>query len=82
VKSQSAYSPTQKLKSHNDIRVEFSGRNLTKFGGIPLLRKSLKRFGVKEKLESAVPIEKRNSRFSVGGMLVCLLYGVILDILI
>jgi hypothetical protein len=79
VKSQFAYSSSQKLKSHKDIRVEFTGRNLTKFGGIPLLRKFLIGFGVKEEFESAVSIEKRDSRFSVGGMLVCLLYAVILD---
>ncbi len=67
------------LPPRDDIRVEFTGRNLTKFGGIPLLRKFLIRLGVKEELESAVPIEKRDGRFSVGGMLVCLLYAVILD---
>ena len=79
MKSQCAYSSSQKVESHKDIRVEFTGRNLTKFGGIPILKKFLIRFGVKEELESAVPIEKRDSRFSVGGMLVCLLYAVILD---
>lgn len=67
------------LPPRGDIRVEFTGRNHTKFGGIPILRKFLVRFGVKEELESAVSIEKRDSRFSVGGMLVCLLYAVILD---
>jgi hypothetical protein len=35
------------LPTRDDIRVEFTGRNLTKFGGIPLLRKFLIRFGVK-----------------------------------
>jgi hypothetical protein len=73
VRSQSAYSPPQKLPSHKDIRVEFTGKNLTKFGGIQLVRKFLKRLKVKEELESVVTIEKRDSRFSVGGMLVCLL---------
>ncbi len=67
------------LPPRDDIRVEFTGKKLTKFGGIPLLRKFLIRFGGKEELESAVPIEKRDSRFSVGGMLVWLLYAVILD---
>lgn len=49
------------LPPRDDIGVEFTGRNLTKFGGIRLLRKFLIRFGVKEELESAVPIEKRES---------------------
>ncbi|MBI2486747.1 MAG: transposase [Deltaproteobacteria bacterium] len=80
MKSQFAYSSSQKVEFHKDIRVEFTGRNLTKFGGIPILKKFLIRFGVKEELESAVPIENRDSKFSVGGMLVCLLYAVILDL--
>jgi len=46
------------LPPRDDIRVKFTGRNLTKFGEIPLLRKFLIRFGVKEELERAVPIEK------------------------
>lgn len=64
---------------HKDIRVEFTGKNLTKFGGIQLVRKFLRQLKVKEEFESAVPIEKRESKFSVGGMLICLLYALILD---
>jgi hypothetical protein len=79
MKNKLTVSSSKMLPPRDDIRVEFTGRNLTKFGGIPLLRKFLIRFGVKEKLENAVTIEKRDSRFSVGGMLVCLLYAVILD---
>lgn len=46
------------LPPRDDIRVKFTDRNLTKFGGIPLLRKFLIRFGVKEELESAVPMKR------------------------
>ena len=63
----------------DDIRVEFAGKNLTKFGGIQLVKKFLRGLKVKEELESAVGIEKRDGKFSAGGMLVCLLYAVILD---
>jgi hypothetical protein len=80
VKSRSAYSSPQKLKSHSDIRVEFTGRNLTKFGGIQLVRKFLSRLKVEKEFESAVPFEKRKGKFSVAEMLVSLLYAVILDI--
>jgi hypothetical protein len=76
VKGELTVSSSKVLPPRDDIRVEFTGRNLTKFGGIPLLREFLIRLGVKEELESAVPIEKRESRCSVGGMLVCLLYSV------
>jgi hypothetical protein len=61
VEPQSAYTSSQKLQSHKDIRVECTGKNPTKFGRIPLLRKFLIGFGVKEELESAVPIEKWES---------------------
>ncbi|MGH9923238.1 MAG: IS1380 family transposase, partial [Nitrososphaerales archaeon] len=63
----------------DDIRVEFTGKNLTKFGGIQLVKKFLRGLKVKEELESAVGIEKRDGKFSVGGMLMCLIYAVILD---
>jgi hypothetical protein len=79
VKSQFAYSSSQKVEFRKDIRVEFTGKNLTKFGGIQLVRKFLRHLNVKEELESAVRIEKRDGKFSVGGMLVCLLYALILD---
>jgi Transposase DDE domain. len=74
-----AYS-SQKVQPHKGIRVEFTGKNLTKFGGIQLVRKFFRQLNIKEELESAVAIEKRESKFSVGGMLVCLLYAVILDL--
>ncbi|MDA2920429.1 hypothetical protein MYX76_13220 [Desulfobacterota bacterium AH_259_B03_O07] len=35
------YSSPKKVTSERDIRVEFTGKNLTKFGGIQLLRKFL-----------------------------------------
>ncbi|MGH7901316.1 MAG: IS1380 family transposase [Thermodesulfobacteriota bacterium] len=80
MKSHLDYSSSQKLKSHKDIRVEFTGRNLTKFGGIQLMRKFLRLLKVEKEFESAVTIEKRESKFSVAEMLVSLLYAVILDI--
>ena len=43
------------------------------------MRKFLRHLKVKEELERTVLIEKRESKFSVGEMLVCLLYAVILD---
>jgi hypothetical protein len=55
-----------------DIRVEFTGKNRTKVGAIPLVRKFLRDQRVKEELDSAVWIEKRDGRFTVHGMLVSL----------
>lgn len=75
------YSSPQKVTSERDIRVEFTGKNLTKFGGIQLVRKFFRHLKVKEELESAVPIVKREGKFSAGGMLVSLVYAVILDLM-
>ena len=63
----------------DDIRVEFTGKNLTKFGGIQLVKKFLRGLKIKEELESAVGIEKGDGKFPVGGMLICLIYALILD---
>jgi DDE family transposase len=79
VKSQCAYSSSQKVEFHKDIRVEFTGKNLTRFGGIQFVKKFLRGLKVKEELESAVGIGKRDGKFSVGGMLICLIYALILD---
>ncbi len=57
-----------------------TGRNLTKFGGIQLLRRFLGHLKVKEGLENAVQIEKRERKFQVGGMLLSLLYAIALDL--
>ena len=80
MKDELTVSSPKMLPPRGDIRVEFTGKNLTKFGGIQLVRKFLRHLKVKEELERAVPIEKRESKFSVGGMLVSLLYAVILDL--
>jgi len=80
VKAQFDYSSPHKVLNHKDIRVEFTGRNLTKFGGIQLLRRFLGHLKIKEELESSVPVKKRDEKFSVGGMLLSLLYAIILDL--
>ncbi len=79
MKFQSAYSSSKKVEFHKDIRVVFTGKNLTKFGGIQLVKRFLRGLKVKEELESAVGIEKRDAKLSVGGMLICLIYALILN---
>jgi DDE family transposase len=79
VKSQSANSAPQEVEFHKDIRVEFTGKNLTKFGGIQLVKKFLRGLKVKEELTNAVGMEKRDGKFTVGGMLTSLIYALILD---
>jgi len=63
VKDTYGYSSPEKVTSEGDIRVEFTGKNLTKFGGIQLVRKFLGRLKIKEELESGVPVKKRDGKF-------------------
>ncbi len=78
MQSQSDCSSSQRVEFHQGIGVEFIGKNLTKFGGMQLVKKFFRGLRVKEELESAAGIENRESKFSVAGMLVCLLYAVTL----
>jgi hypothetical protein len=63
VKDTFGYSSPHKVTSEKDIRVEFTGRNLSKFGGIQLVRKFSRHLNVTEGLESAVLIERRDGKF-------------------
>ncbi len=61
------------------VREEFTGKNLTSFGGAGLIRKFFQRHHLKKKIEQQVQIAgRRRSKFSVGTMLTGLLYGVCL----
>jgi len=58
---------------------EFTGKNLTRFGGAGLIRKFFKRHHIHEKIEQGVQIEgRRECKYGVGSMLVSLLYGMFL----
>ena len=64
MKAQFDYSSPHKVLNHKDIRAEFTGKNLTKFGGIQLVRKFLRRLKINEELGSALPVKKRDGKFS------------------
>jgi len=70
VKYRVTVSSSKMLPTRGDIRVEFAGKNLTKFGGIQLVRKFLRQLRVKEEIEGAVLIEKRESKVSVAEIFV------------
>ena len=66
-------------RSINCIKEEFTGKNLTRFGGSGLIRKFLSRYRIKEQVEKSIRIEgRRNSKYSVGDMLISCLYGMFL----
>ena len=61
------------------VTEEFTGKNLTRFGGAGLIRKFFKRHHIHEKIEQGVQIKgRRDCKYSVGSMLVSLLYGMFL----
>ena len=72
-------SQVDNYKKTETIKEEFSGKNLTSFGGAGLIRKFFQRHHLKKKIEQQVQIAgRRRSKFSVGTMLTGLLYGLLL----
>lgn len=66
-------------KINSEIKEEFSGKNLTRFGGSGLIRRFFKRHRIKEQLENRVKVQgRRKSKYSVGDMLTSCLYAMFL----
>lgn len=58
------------------VKEEFTGKNLTRFGGVGLIRRFFKQHQIKEKIEEQVKVEgRRQCKYRVSSMLVSLLYG-------
>jgi len=72
-------SQVDNYKKAETVKEEFTGKNLTSFGGAGLIRKFFQRHHLKKKMEQQVQIAgRRRSKFSVGTMLTGLLYGLFL----
>lgn len=66
----------QKIK---EVFEQFTGSNLTRFGGTGLIRRFFKRHRIQERIEERVKVEgRRVSKYSVGAMFTSLLYGIFL----
>ncbi len=66
-------------KFNSIIKEEFSGKNLTRFGGSGLIRRFFKCHRIKEQIENRVKVEgRRKSKYSVGEMLTGCLYAMFL----
>ena len=63
---------TRKLNK-SEIKVEFSAKNITPFGGIGLFSKFIRKLGVKEALDKISGIEANN----VGKKIVSIVYGLV-----
>lgn len=61
------------------VTEEFTGKNLTRFGGVGLIRRFFERHTIKEEIEKRVRLDsRRSSKYSVSAMFMSILYGVFL----
>jgi hypothetical protein len=62
------------------LAITFGAKNLTHYGGVYLLHRFLSRIGFKAAVARHVTLPQRNHRYSVGEMLLALLYPMILGL--
>lgn len=62
------------------LAISFGERSLTHYGGAYLLHRFLTQIGFKDAVASEVRLAQRNTRYSVGQMLLALLYPMILGL--
>jgi Transposase DDE domain group 1 len=62
------------------LTITFGAKNLTHYGGVYLLHRFLSRIGFKAAVARHVALAQRNHRYSVGEMLLALLYPMILGL--
>jgi hypothetical protein len=62
------------------LAITFGAKNLTHYGGVYLLHRFLSRMGFKDSVARYVSLIQRNHRYSVGEMLLALLYPMILGL--
>jgi hypothetical protein len=58
-------------KAFNRVREEFTGKNLTRFGGSGLIRRFFERHRIKYQIENRITVEgRRKSKYNIGDMLI------------
>jgi len=62
------------------LAVTFGAENLTHYGGVYLLHRFLSRVGFKRAIAQHIRVRQRNNRYSIGEMLLALLYPMILGL--
>lgn len=66
-------------QENNKIEEEFSGKNLTRFGGSGLIRRFIKRHRIRKELDNRIKIGgRRASKYSPGSMITNCLFGIFL----
>jgi hypothetical protein len=67
-------------KGPRKLQVAFGAATLTHYGGVYLLHRFFTRIGLKEAMAQALRLRQRNNRYSVGEMLLAVLYPMILGL--
>ena len=67
-------------KGPRNLAIAFGAETLTHYGGVYLLHRFLSRIGFKNAVAMDVRLVQRNHRYSVGEMLLALLYPMILGL--
>src|SRR5437667_7298363 len=62
------------------LAVEFGAKNLTHYGGVYLLHRFLSRIGFKHAISQQIRLKQRNNRYSIGEMLLAILYPMFLGL--
>jgi hypothetical protein len=66
-------------KTFAPVKEEFTGKNLTRFGGSGLIRRFFQRHKIKRQMENRIKVEgRRKSKYGTGSMLISCLYGMFL----
>ena len=67
-------------RGSRNLTVGFDARTLTRFDGVCLLHRFFTRLGVRKALTKYVRFAQRNTRYSVGELLLALLYPMVLGL--
>ena len=66
-------------KTIKHVKEEFTGKNMTRFGGTGLIRRFFKRYRIRQQIEQRIKVEgRRKSKYGIGDMLISCLYGMFL----
>ena len=61
------------------VNEEFTGKNLTRFGGSGLIRRFFQRYRIRQQIENRIMVEgRRKSKYGIGDMLISCLYAMFL----
>ena len=66
-------------KTISNVKEEFTGKNLTRFGGSGLIRRFFDRYRIKQQIDKNIIVKsRRQSKYGIGEMVISCLYGMIL----